>query len=130
MEIKVFKFNWEGIKKASQGKCKNIVSLVGILSGHKENFSRQHYEQAVKINKLEKTSFVLNVEDLLNDKRSTVQDKCLVIFLGAKRNYLDYIKDKNSSLPIMIIEDILDIDKLNNNPLLSVEGDFINFKIY
>lgn len=128
MEIKkVFKFNWAGIEKAAQGKCQGIISIIGILSGNKVNFSREHYQQAVKINKLEKTSFVLNVEQLLNNKRATVQDKCLVVFLAAKRNYLDYLKDKNSTLPLMVVEDILDVDKLNNNPLLYTKGDFIYF---
>lgn len=127
--MKVFFYNWEEIKKASKGKCNDIISLFGILSGYKKNFSRKHFEQAVQINNFRnKTSFVFNIEDLLSDKRSTTQEKCLVLFLGAKRNYATYLTNKDSSLPIMIVEDILDVNKLKNNPLLEIKGDFIHFK--
>ena len=134
MEVKIFKYNWEGLVKASKYldgsiKCKTIMSLIGILSLHKKNFSRAHYEQALKINALEKSSFILRIDDLLDNSRSTEQDKCIVLFLASKRNYLAYIEHKDSSLPIMIVEDIIDVDKLNNNPLLQVEGDIIKFNI-
>lgn len=129
MEKKVFKFNWAGVEKAANGKCKEIVSLIGILSGHKKNFSRKEYKQAIEINKLEKHSFALNIIDLLEDRRSTVQDKCLALFLGAKRNYVTYLTNNDSSLPLLIVEDILDVNKLKNNPLISIEGDFIKLNI-
>ena len=129
MRKKVFKFNWAGVEKAAQGKCKEIIALIGILSGHKKNFSRVQYQKAIDINKMEKTSFALNIEYLLEDKKSTVQDKCLALFLGAKRNYVTYLIDKDSSLPILIVEDILDVDKLKNNPLIEIEGDIIKLNI-
>lgn len=125
--IKLLKYNWNKLYKATNGNCALIISTMKTLVGIK-NPSQKEQRVINKMLKARLDGWIENPTMFLQDKGSTDAEKCVFIYLASLRNLSTYLESNVNSIPCFIIEDSFDINLLRNNCLLKIENDKIYFK--
>jgi len=125
--LKLLKYNWKYLYKATKGNCSDILSVLKALSGLKIPSQKDRRAIKVMLNG-ELDGWILNPEWLLKHKGSTNSEKCVYVYLASKRNYMDYLSAGLTYLPLFVILDEFDETKLMNNCLLTIDKNYIYFK--
>ena len=60
---------------------------------------------------------------------ATANEKCIYLHLASKRNWMDYEEYGTTSVPLYIVEEIYNIDKIRNNPLIDYDIITEQFKL-
>ena len=122
----LFIYNWKAIWKYCKGDKKLILKIFRSLAIIKVPSKK---EQLI-INKLAKEDAKSYVVDIQNLLRQRVNDeyKLMYLYLASKRNISDYRINEIDYLDCIVIDSFIDINTLNSNPLLTIEGDKILFK--
>lgn len=120
-------YNFKAISKAAKGNCDTIVKLLKLLCGIKKHPNREEYLMLGKLKNKELDSYILNPAGLLNNNYSS-NDICIYVMLASKRSYARYISNGDSSLPIYVVNDIINIEKLKNNMILDIDDTHIHFR--
>jgi hypothetical protein len=126
--MEVLKYNWKILMKECDGRCNKLIKLLRILTGIEPPLKKYSINISNILKERDNLSYSLNIKEFLLHKNSTNADKCLALYLGSKRNYADYIQYKDSSLPLILVEDEIDLDIMLQNPLINIDEDIINFK--
>ena len=79
---------------------------------------------------LDRKSFLLNPQGLVEDKQATIHEKCVYIRLASFRRYVEYQRTNDTSVPIYIVQAMtdFDIERLKQNSLLIINEKTIRFK--
>lgn len=124
--LKLLKYNWYYLYKATKGDCSYILSVIKALSGIKNPSQRDKKAIRTMLNG-ELDGWILNPKWLLTNKESTNSEKCVYLYLASKRNYMDYLSAGVLHLPLFILDEF-DKSKLMNNCLLKIDKNYIYFK--
>lgn len=132
----IFRFNWMELineaKQLSTGRvCSEIVLLLELMVGTRNNkYNKKTYHASLRLlASKDKPNFLLNVLSMLTYNKASIEDKCLLVYLASKRNFADYKLKGITSIPFELVKEDLEFYDWENNPLLSLEGDSINFKL-
>ena len=120
-------YDWKKIRKETDGKVGDIVSILYILTYKKEppiNRNDRRFKYWTK--SFHGKSFLLNSEALLI-QRNRYSDVEIAQYAGiaSLRNYFDYQSKKDTTLDLLFFTGKQEI--LTNNRLLRVENDRIHF---
>jgi len=137
----IFRYNWlMMIKEATQlaeenymniSICEQVLVLAGLMNGTLNNkYTKKQYHASLRLlAEKDKPNFLLNAYTVFTYNKASVEDKCLLLFLASKRNYSDYALKGISAIPYALVENTLKDYDWENNPLLELDGDIINFKL-
>ena len=120
-------YDWKKIRKETDGKVGDIVSILYILTYKKEPPINRKDRRFKYWNKsFHGKSFLLNSEALLI-QRNRYSDVEIAQYAGiaSLRNYFDYQSKKDTTLDLLFFTGKQEI--LTNNRLLRVENDRIHF---
>ena len=119
------RYNWTVISKLCKGDVPHIVEFMRLCIGIKTQ-----NKLPAKLRKLSKrglpsgVSYMINLEDVLSNKVSSVYDIAQYIELCSRRNFADYKFYKIRSLPGISAYDT----NVQHNRLISVEDGKMYFK--
>jgi len=125
--LKLLRYNWKYLYKATKGDCSRILSVLKALSGLKSPSQRDKRAIRQMLNG-DLDGWILNAEWLLNHKESTNSEKCVYVYLASKRNYMDYLTASRRGLPLFVVLGEFDENKLKNNCLLTIDKNIIYFE--
>lgn len=60
---------------------------------------------------------------------ATANEKCIYLHLASKRNWMDYEEYGTTSVPLYIVEEIYNVEKIRNNPLIDYDVTTEQFKL-
>ena len=112
-------FNMQNIEKESGSDVKRIFELLNVLYTKKLGVTR------VKLN-LIGTSFLLNPEPFIKDKRTDILYKLQYLKLAAMRGYTQYKEYGLKTLDLSFYPD-LDRKLISSNPLLKIKNNQLHF---
>lgn len=118
------RFHWNSLSKNSNGNCFDIINVLKIVSGIRKP-SRKYLNIIYAMLNYDLDGWIEKPVQLLNNKYASCNDKCIAIHIASFRSYMDYIERGIDSVPIFIIKNIYNIDKLRNNCLLEVTDNVI-----
>lgn len=119
-------FNLDYLESVSKGDSVLMVKILDMFNKKKAIPSKY---SRVKFNyeSMKGKSFLLNPNDLLNDRSTDPGYIAQYIKLAGRRSYALYKLYLYKQLPINLYPD-LDISKIRHNPLLTIANNQINFK--
>lgn len=120
-------YNWNVLYKHTKGDCYLIINVLKALI----RLKKVNKKEALVIRhmiKIDRDSWILDPVSLLQDKSSTITEKCVYIYLASKRCYNEYKTHGVDVVPIFLIENEFNLNNLKNNCLLIIEEDYIKFK--
>ena len=120
-------FNWEKIKKESNGKVGDILTILHILTYKLPPVNRKDRIFKFWQKSFYGHSFIANPEPLFIQRRR-YSDSEIAQYAGiaSLRNYFEYQKNKDTTLDLLHFTG--NIEVIENNRLLWIEGDSIHFK--
>ena len=119
------RYNWALITKYCKGNVPDMVNYMRLCIG-----TRPKNKLPAKLRKLSKkglpsgVSYILNIEDVLNNNVASVYDIAQYIELCGRRNYADYKFYKIKSLPGISAYDT----NVQHNRLITVENRKVLFR--
>lgn len=112
-------FNIQNIEKESSGDVRKIFELLNVIHKKKLGVTR------VKLN-LIGTSFLLNPESFIKDKRTDILYKLQYLRLAALRGYSQFKEYGLRTLDLSFFPD-LDRRLISSNPLLKIQNNQLHF---
>lgn len=119
----MIKYNWKDFLRAG-GSCDGAISLF-------VQVATRNYKS---VNKLKKAlikrptyGYILNEKDFVGIiKQNIPNDICVYLKLASMRNFALYLEKEDDRLPIYLFEG--DSKKLEHNPLITLDDNYIYFK--
>jgi hypothetical protein len=120
-------YNWEKVKRESNGSVKDIMTILHILTYKLPPVNRHDRIYKFWTKSFHGDSFLVNPEALFIQRRR-YSDAEIVQYAGiaSLRNYFEYQKTKDTTLDLLHFTG--DEDSIKNNRLLRIEGYYIHFK--
>lgn len=119
----MIRYNWERISQLCNWDAKTIVEFLRSCTGGRgaiNNKLKRISKQGVPYG----SSYIINLEELLQDRIASAYDIVQYIELCSRRNYADYKFHKAASLPDFVAHDT----NIQYNRLLTVKNRQIYFK--
>ena len=119
-------YNWEKVKRESNGSVKDILTILHILTYKLPPVNRHDRIYKFWTKSFHGHSFLLNPKPLFIQRRR-YSDSEIAQYAGVAslRNYFEYQKTKDTRLDLLHFTG--DEDSIKNNRLLKIEGNYIRF---
>jgi hypothetical protein len=119
-------YNWEKVKRESNGSVKDILTILHILTYKLPPVNRHDRIYKFWTKNFHGHSFLLNPKPLFIQRRR-YSDSEIAQYAGVAslRNYFEYQKTKDTRLDLLHFTG--DEDSIKNNRLLKIEGDYVRF---
>ena len=119
-------YNWEKVKRESNGSVKDILTIPHILTYKLPPVNRHDRIYKFWTKSFHGHSFLLNPKPLFIQRRR-YSDSEIAQYAGVAslRNYFEYQKTKDTRLDLLHFTG--DEDSIKNNRLLKIEGNYIRF---